>query len=126
MSSNMLLQRAVRLALLTNIGAASLGIPALAAAADAADGPQQTAAEAQGETPTLTEVVVTGSRIATPGIQSISPVTTVSADAIKDQGITKIEDLLNTLPQVVADQGSMSSNGASGTSTVDLRGLGPQ
>src|SRR3984957_14139874 len=74
----------------------------------------------------LTEVVVTGSRIATPSLESVSPVTAVSSEEIKDQGITRIEDLLNSLPQVVADQGSGLSMAANGTATVNLRGLGPQ
>src|SRR5580692_8014992 len=72
----------------------------------------------------LTEVVVTGSRIATPSLESVSPVTAVSSEEIKDQGITRIEDLLNSLPQVVADQGSGLSMASNGTATVNLRGLG--
>jgi iron complex outermembrane recepter protein len=125
MSSNTLLRKAVRLAL--NASVASLGIPALAAAADAPQGPPQPAASAEtNESPVISEVVVTGSRISQPGIESISPVTSVNAEALKQQGVTKVEDLLNSLPQVVADQGTMSSNGASGTSEVNLRGLGPQ
>jgi iron complex outermembrane recepter protein len=123
MSSNALLRRAVRLALITNVSAASLGLPTIVAAADA-EGPAAPAAAP--EAAPLQEVVVTGSRVTEPGVQSISPVTSVSAEQIKAQGITKIEDLLNTLPQVVADQGAMSSNGASGTAEVNLRSLGPQ
>jgi outer membrane receptor protein involved in Fe transport len=126
MSSNTHLRNAVRLALLTNVSAASLGIPAIVAAADTDQGPPQPAAAAEAEPPVLTEVVVTGSRITQPGLDAISPVTSVSAEQFKEQGVTSVEDLLNTLPQVVADQGSASSNGASGTATVNLRGLGPQ
>ena len=37
--------------------------------------------------------------------------------------MTRVEDLLNELPQVFADQGSNMSNGSNGTATVDLRGL---
>src|SRR5580698_8097053 len=74
----------------------------------------------------LTEVVVTGSRIATPSLESVSPVTAVSAEEIKDQGVTRIEDLVNSLPQVVADQGSGLSMGSNGTATINLRGLGSQ
>jgi outer membrane receptor protein involved in Fe transport len=71
-----------------------------------------------------TEVVVTGSRIATPNLTSISPVTSVSNAEIKLEGTTRIEDLLNSMPQVFASQGSNISNGSNGTATVDLRGLG--
>ncbi|MEI9850435.1 MAG: TonB-dependent receptor plug domain-containing protein [Sphingomonas sp.] len=37
-----------------------------------------------------------------------------------------MEDLLNSLPQVFAGQGSNISNGSSGTATVNLRGLGSE
>jgi outer membrane receptor protein involved in Fe transport len=70
------------------------------------------------------EVVVTGSRIPSPNLTSASPVTTVSSAEIKLEGVTRIEDLLNNLPQVFAGQGSAISNGSNGTATVDLRGLG--
>jgi iron complex outermembrane recepter protein len=136
MTSNTLLRRAVRLALLTNAAAAvSVALPTVVSAADpggeqAGPAPQTTPAaqtpapNAATESPA--EVVVTGSRISEPNLKAISPVTSVSSDVIKSEGITRVEDLLNNLPQVVADQGSMASNGATGTATVDLRGLGPQ
>ena len=41
-----------------------------------------------------------------------------------EQGVTRIEDMTNQLPQVFAAQGSNVSNGASGTAQVNLRGLG--
>ncbi|MGH8290005.1 MAG: TonB-dependent receptor domain-containing protein [Steroidobacteraceae bacterium] len=72
----------------------------------------------------LQEVVVTGSRIATPNQTSISPVQFVGAQQFQQQGATRIEDVLNKLPQVFADQNSTSINGGTGTETVDLRGLG--
>jgi outer membrane receptor protein involved in Fe transport len=71
------------------------------------------------------EIVVIGSRIGVPNDVAISPVTAVTADAIEQAGITRIEDLLNSMPQVFASQGSTVSNGADGTATVNLRGLGP-
>ncbi len=40
--------------------------------------------------------------------------------------MTRIEDLLNSLPQVVADQGSGLSMGSTGVATINLRGLGVQ
>src|SRR6202022_857399 len=76
--------------------------------------------------PALEEVVVTGSRIAAPNLLSISPVTAINAEEIKTTGVTRIEDLLNSLPQVVADQGSGLSMGSNGTATLNLRGLGSQ
>ncbi|MEO9055395.1 MAG: TonB-dependent receptor [Steroidobacteraceae bacterium] len=75
---------------------------------------------------TLQEVVVTGSRISVPNQVSISPVTFVSSVDIAASGVTRVEDLLNELPQVFASQGANISNGATGTAEVDLRGLGPK
>ena len=70
------------------------------------------------------EIVVTGSRIPQPNLQSVSPVTQVGAEEIATRGITRIEDMLNELPQTLPGQDGSVSNGASGTATVDLRGLG--
>src|SRR6187431_733648 len=55
---------------------------------------------------TIQEVVVTGSRIAQPN------------------RVTKIEDLVNQLPQAFAAQNATVANGSTGTATVNLRGLG--
>ena len=70
------------------------------------------------------DIVVTGTRIPSANLNSVSPVTTVTSQDIKLQGTTKIEDLLNSLPSVYAAQASTLSNGSDGTATVDLRGLG--
>jgi iron complex outermembrane receptor protein len=116
---NPIVGRFVRMALFGG-GAVAAGVAtnstALAAAATATDT----------SSTTLEEVVVTGSRIATPNLDSISPITAVSATEIANSGVTRVEDILNSLPQVVADQGSGLSMGSNGTATVNLRGLGPQ
>ncbi len=72
----------------------------------------------------LEEVIVTGSRIAQANLETISPVTIVGAEQFRQEGTARVEDLLNKLPQVFAGQASTLSNGADGTATVDLRGLG--
>ncbi|MBC8116669.1 MAG: TonB-dependent receptor plug domain-containing protein, partial [Candidatus Saccharimonas sp.] len=69
-------------------------------------------------------VVVTGSRIVSPNLLSISPVTALSAEEIVRTGRSSIEDVINELPQVFAAQGANVSNGSNGTATVNLRGLG--
>ncbi|WP_129782345.1 TonB-dependent receptor domain-containing protein [Peristeroidobacter soli] len=71
----------------------------------------------------IQEVVVTGSRISTPNMTSISPVTAISSEDIQVTGKVRVEDILNQLPQAMAAQGSSISNGSTGTATVDLRGL---
>ena len=76
--------------------------------------------------PTIQEVVVTGSRIPQPNLTSISPVTSIGAEAVKIEGVTRVEDLINNLPQAFADFGGNLSNGSTGTATVNLRNLGPQ
>ena len=70
------------------------------------------------------DIVITGSRIPQPNLTSIAPITTVTSQDIKLSGTTRIEDLLNSLPQVAPGQTSTLSNGATGTATVNLRGLG--
>lgn len=74
----------------------------------------------------LEEVVVTGSRIGTtdPNLITSSPVTTVKPEEFGFRGITRVEDLLNDLPSITPEFSSNESNGATGTATVDLRGLG--
>ena len=69
-------------------------------------------------------IVVTGSRIAQPQLTSATPLTVVSAAEIRNTGTSRIEDLVNSLPQVFAGQSANLSNGANGTSTVNLRNLG--
>src|ERR1700704_1229751 len=65
---------------------------------------QPATATAANNAATLQEVVVTGSRISVPNQVSISPVTFVSALDVAQTGVTRVEDLLNSLPQVFASQ----------------------
>ncbi|MGH8176508.1 MAG: TonB-dependent receptor domain-containing protein [Steroidobacter sp.] len=107
MRRNRTIRRAVQYALLAGAAAAS-------------------AAPAQSQDQTISEVVVTGSRIPQPNLTSISPVTSVGAADIKIEGVTRVEDLINNLPQAFADFGGNLSNGATGAATVNLRALGNQ
>jgi outer membrane receptor protein involved in Fe transport len=72
------------------------------------------------------DIVITGTRIPQPNLTSASPVTVLTSQEVKLSGTTRTEDLINSLPQSFAAQGSNISNGASGIATVNLRGLGPQ
>jgi outer membrane receptor protein involved in Fe transport len=69
-------------------------------------------------------IVVTGTRIPQPNLYTTSPVTQVTAEDITTQGVTRVEDLTNQLPQVFAAQGSNVANGATGVAQVNLRNLG--
>src|SRR5258708_30125791 len=115
MGNNRKLQFAIRAALAA--AAATAVVPvALAQTATTTTAPAADTA--------LQEVVVTGSRIQSLNIQSISPISTVTAVDIQATGLTRVEDILNNLPMVFAGQNSTVSNGSDGTATVDLRGLG--
>ncbi len=105
MSTSNSIRHAVRYALLTG-AAAGAAVPAYAA------------------DQTIQEVVVTGSRIAQPNLETTSPVTQVTSEDVITQGVTKIEDLVNQLPQAFAAQAATIANGSTGTATVNLRGLG--
>ena len=70
-------------------------------------------------------MTVTGSRLQTnANVVAPNPVLSVGQEEIDARGTTRIEDLTNQLPQVFAGQASEVANGASGTATLDLRGLG--
>src|ERR1044072_7153461 len=105
MSTSNSIRHAVRYALLTS-AAAGAAVPAYAA------------------DQTIQEGGVTGSRIAQPNLETTSPVTQVTAEDVITQGVTKVEDLINQLPQAFAAQNATVSNGSTGTATVNLRGLG--
>lgn len=72
----------------------------------------------------LDRVDITGSRIKSVQTEGVSPVVVISAEAIRAEGVRSVEQLLNNLPQVMADYGGSVSNGATGTATVNLRNLG--
>lgn len=100
----------------------SAAIVAMAMSATTAKAQDQSGAESE-EADNL--IVVTGSRIArSANLESVSPITVVDSDEIKLQGTTRIEDILNSLPSIAASQTTALANGADGTASVDLRGLG--
>jgi outer membrane receptor protein involved in Fe transport len=96
--------------------------PVQPAAPDTPQADAQTSAENQPGG----DVVVTGSRILSPNLTSPSPVTVVDQQQIRLQGATRLEDVLNNLPQAFATQSSSVSNGSTGTATLNLRNIGQQ
>ena len=78
----------------------------------------------------LESIIVTGSRIAMPGIAVSNPVMSVEAAAIKTSGVTDVTDYLKTLPALVASTdkndaaGSNTFIGGTGLTLLDLRNLG--
>lgn len=109
--------------LLVGVCAFAVAVPAMAQTSPGAD---ERAEQDEG-------IVVTGSRIVRRDFTAESPITTVSADFIKDTGPATVEQTLNTLPQFQASQGAQTSSlgtataGASGgRASANLRGLGAQ
>ena len=87
----------------------------------------QTAPATSDESETvLQEIVVTGTMIARANAETAVPITILKADALKDQGITSVEQALNQLTannptiNIAQSVGTFSGGG----SFADLRGLG--
>ena len=72
----------------------------------------------------LDQIVVTGSRIKSQTVTASSPVTEIDGEQFKLTGSTRVEDLVNQMPQMSPAFDSFNNNGATGYPTVDLRGLG--
>ena len=94
--------------------------------------PAPQAVAASVEPAPLTEIIVTGTRIASPNEVSTSPIQVVSSKSIRVSGKTDISDIITQLPQNYNnDLGQDLGNGTSGlttpggVATADLRGLGP-
>src|SRR5262245_50234694 len=69
----------------------------ISTAVSAAMHAQEAAPAAAAATPTVEEVVVTGSRIAAPNLESTSPITVVDSRAIQTTGRTDISDIIMML-----------------------------
>lgn len=100
------------------IGAAGIATPAYAQDDQAPVSAQQ---EDSGEA-----IVITGSRIARRDLTSTSPVAVVSNEEFQLSGAVNVEQVINTLPQVVPGANSFSNNPGGGVATLNLRGLGAQ
>ena len=75
------------------------------------------------------DVVVTGSRIRRPNLDSPVPVTTISGEAFFETGATSVGDTLNDLPALRSTSSQSNSTrflGTAGLNLLDLRGLGTQ
>ncbi|MFM7348268.1 MAG: TonB-dependent receptor domain-containing protein [Erythrobacter sp.] len=104
--------------------ALTLATPAYAQNADPAD--VTTSGQTDQADTSSGSIVVTGTRLRSPNLDSASPVTVVTAEEFQLTGTTRTEDLINSLPQVFAAQGANISNGATGAATLNLRGLGSE
>ena len=74
-------------------------------------------------------LVVTGSRIRRPNLESSIPITSIGGEEFFQQGQTNIGDTLNELPQLRSTFGQQNAGrflGTTGLNLLDLRGLGTQ
>ena len=101
--------------------------------ADPQSDPPAPAAAPPAASPALTEIVVTGSRIASRSYTSDSPLVGVSAAQIAATGQVSLDSALGQMPQFAAAQGQTETGDAQGAtgfqggqSYSDLRGLGPE
>jgi len=79
--------------------------------------------------PNCAAIVVTGSRIKRPNLESTVPVTSISGEEFFESGQTSIGDTLNELPALRSTFSQANSTrflGTSGLNILDLRGLGTQ
>ncbi len=76
------------------------------------------------------ELVVTGSRIQNPNIESVTPVQVLGSEKLEAQGLANVSDILTTMPQFSASfgasrtQSTFSGTTSSGLNVVNLRNLG--
>lgn len=101
------------------LGLALISAPAMAQNADASA--QTSADEELGDS-----IVVTGSRIQRTDLASTSPTAVVKSEEFTLSGTVNVEQVINTLPQVVPGATSFSNNPGGGVATLNLRGLGSQ
>ncbi|SIR20373.1 TonB-dependent Receptor Plug Domain [Shewanella morhuae] len=72
-------------------------------------------------------IEVTGSRIQRQDMETASPVTVIDAAAIKAEGFTSVDQMLQVQTSMAgAAVGSTTNNGSDGVAQVDLRGMGAQ
>ncbi len=70
-------------------------------------------------------IEVTGSRIQRQDMETASPVTVIDASAIRAEGYTSVDEILQAQPAMAGMAvGSTTNNGADGIAQVDLRGMG--
>ena len=111
----------------TILAAGALAVPAFAqdapAAAPVAVQEQATVAPEADDA-----IVVTGSRIRRPDLESASPVAVIDSQQIQSQGIVNTQDLLAKLPQVGIPGLSRTNSNflttGNGVATINLRNLG--
>ena len=105
------------------------GAPTVSQEDPTSNAPGTTAPDQAAGSGTAGDVVVTGSRIRRPNLDSPVPVTSISGGEFFETGQTSIGDVLNELPALRSTFSQSNSTrflGTSGLNLIDLRGLGTQ
>lgn len=113
--------KAIRFLSATALAGAVSILPAVAIA--------QASTPATAESAEGSEIIVTGSRISRPNLDSTIPVTSVGSEQIMDSGQISVGDQLNQLPQLRSTFSQANSTrfiGTAGQNFLDLRGLGTE
>jgi outer membrane receptor protein involved in Fe transport len=110
MATNRLVRDAVRRVLHIGALATTTGLTSLAGLAVAQD--------------VEDTVVVTGTRIRTPGFTSNSPIQSVTSQDLEITQPVAMEEFFRKLPGAIAAIGPGTNNGSNGGASIDLRGLG--
>lgn len=118
----------VRAGLLASAGVAAM---VLSTPAFAQDDPEEEEDFIQGTVPADTgeTIVVTGSRIRSPNLNSVNPITSIGGETVFEQADTNIGETLNDLPQLASTFAQTNPGlgiGIAGLNLLDLRGLGTQ
>ncbi len=114
----------------TILAAGLVSAPAFAqdTAAPAATQTDEQARPAEETAAPADDIVVTGSRIRRPDLESASPIAIVGSEQIQSQGIVNTQDLLAKLPQVGIPGLSRTNSNffttGNGIATINLRNLG--
>jgi len=111
MYNNSKVAKAIRLAMMFGAGAAA-----------AVSAPAFSAEEAVEEE--IERIEVTGSRIKRADLESASPVSVITTEDMKIQGITNVADALQNLTAQSGGLTAAVNNGGNGNATVNLRGMG--
>ena len=106
------------------VGAVFAATPAFAQISTQPTADDQAASEQQPGQTEGDSIVVTGSRIQRPDLTGTSPVAVVDAEEFELSGAVNVEQVINTLPQVLPGLTGFSNNPGNGAVTLNLRGLG--
>lgn len=127
MKTNYTTARSGRIGLFASVGLAALAFSVPGYAQDADESASTVAEDNDDGAGEGAAIVVTGSRISRPQLDSQTPVTIISGEEFFKQGSINVGDTLNDLPQLRSTFSQTNAGrflGTTGLNLLDLRGLG--